>query len=96
MLYADRGDVYEGEWDNDRRDGRGIYFHGDGRADVCLYNNHDPVSGVRWSDDREYAITLLGEEGGKVGEEISVGEALEICGRVGVPGVPRRMFPEFK
>lgn len=94
MIYADRGDVYEGEWMADRRHGRGIYFRSDGRADVARYDSHDVVGeGVQWSPNREFSVRLI--DGNNRGQ-ISVGVALEICSRVGVPGVPKQMFPEFQ
>ncbi|KAL7526555.1 hypothetical protein ACHAXR_001540 [Thalassiosira sp. AJA248-18] len=92
MIYADRGDVYEGEWLADRRHGRGIYFRSDGRADVTRYECHDVVGeGVQWSPNREFCVRLVG---GVNRGMCSVGRALEICGRIGVPGVPKKMFPE--
>jgi len=94
MSYADRGDVYEGEWMGDRRHGRGIYYRSDGRADVCRYVDHDCVGeGTQWSPNRAFVVRLV--EGANRGP-MSVGEALEICERIGVPGVPRQVFPEFE
>lgn len=94
MVYADRGDVYEGEWMADRRHGRGIYHRADGRADVTAYDDHGPVGeGTQWSPSREFVVRLF--DGAIVGQ-ISVGAALEICARIGVPGVPKQVFPEFR
>lgn len=94
MIYADRGDIYEGEWMGDRRHGRGVYYRSDGRADVCRYVDHDCVGeGTQWSPNRVFVVRLMD---GVTIERIGVGEALEVCERVGVPGVPRQVFPELQ
>ena len=89
MMYADRGDIYEGEWKEDQRHGRGIYYRADGRADVARYLRHDTMvgEGTQWSPNREFVVRLVG--GLNMGP-ITVLEALEICQRMGVPGVPKR------
>lgn len=88
MIYADRGDMYEGEWLQDRRHGRGIYYRADGRADVAQYRNHHVVGqGVQWSPNREYVVRL---ENGRSCGRISVREALGACDRIGMPGVPKK------
>lgn len=89
MLYADRGDMYEGEWMADQRHGRGTYYRCDGRADVATYVHHDTIigEGTQWSPNREFVVRLVG---GVNQGPISVEEALEICRRMGVPGVPKR------
>lgn len=89
MIYPDRGDMYEGEWKEDQRHGRGIYYRHDGRADVAMYVHHDTMigEGVQWSPNREYVVKFV--EGVNWGP-ISVTEALEICAKMGIPGVPKR------
>jgi len=81
--------MYEGEWKEDQRHGRGIYYRHDGRADVAIYVHHDTMigEGVQWSPNREYVVKLV--EGVNWGP-ISVQEALEICAKMGIPGVPKR------
>lgn len=89
MLYADRGDIYEGEWKEDQRHGRGIYYRCDGRADVATYIHHDTMvgEGTQWSPNRDFVVRLVG--GVNMGP-ITVEEALVIGQRMGVPGVPKR------
>eukprot|EP00579_Thalassiosira_antarctica_P015053 CAMPEP_0201939242 /NCGR_PEP_ID=MMETSP0903-20130614/42824_1 /ASSEMBLY_ACC=CAM_ASM_000552 /TAXON_ID=420261 /ORGANISM="Thalassiosira antarctica, Strain CCMP982" /LENGTH=315 /DNA_ID=CAMNT_0048480717 /DNA_START=48 /DNA_END=995 /DNA_ORIENTATION=- len=90
MIYADRGDVYEGEWMADRRHGRGLYFRADGRVDVARYVCHNVAGeGTQWSPNREFVVQLL--DGMNRGP-ISVGRAMEIDSRIGIPGVPKQMF----
>ena len=94
MIYADRGDVYEGEWMADRRHGRGVYFRADGRVDVARYVFHNVAGeGTQWSPNREFVVRLL--DGVNRGP-ISVGRALEIDSRIGIPGVPKQMFSGFQ
>jgi len=93
MVYADRGDVYEGEWMADRRHGRGLYYRSDYRVDVVRYMCHDVVGeGTQWSPNREFVVRLV--DGVNRGP-ISVGQALEIGARIGIPDVPKQMQPEF-
>lgn len=94
MVYADRAEVYEGEWARDRRHGRGMYFRSDGRVDVTMYDAHDAIGvGTQWSPTREFVVRLVG---GTNQGPITVGQALQIDARIGMPGVPKQIFQKFQ
>ena len=83
--YAD-GDVYEGEYKADQREGRGTYHAADGRAQVGTYRaGKDVGAGVRWSADRQTAWRLLD---GEPQAEISLDEATALAAQIGLPVPP--------
>ena len=46
--------VYEGEWDHDKRTGRGSSRNAQGHVEQCTYENGERVGeGVRWHDPKQ-------------------------------------------
>ena len=47
LLYYNRepfkGDIYEGEWRNDKKEGKGIYYFSNGDRGMGDYYNDDPI-----------------------------------------------------
>ena len=80
------GHVYEGDWVDDKKHGKGTYTWANGEVDVKQYNMDKAIGeGARWSSDRRTAWRLKdGNKGGK----ISLAEAVQIARRLGLPVPP--------
>ena len=87
MRYAN-GDMYNGQWKDDKKDGSGTYRYAtSAMAEIsCNENGIPPGEGAKWSKDRRKAWRT---NGGKLGAEISLKEATKIALHVGLP-VPQR------
>ena len=87
MQYAN-GDMYSGQWKNDKKDGSGTYrYEKSGMAEISCYENGIPSGeGAKWSKDRRKAWRM---NAGKLGAEISLKEAMKIALNVGL-SVPQR------
>ena len=71
---------------DNKRHGKGTYSWADGRVDVGQCNmDKDIGEGARWSSDRRTAWRL---KDGKQGDKISLAEAAQIAGRLGLPVPP--------
>ena len=80
------GTKYEGDWEDDKRHGKGTWTWASGKVEVGQYNMGKRIGeGARWSSDRRTAWRLKdGDQGG----EISLAEAAQIAGRLGLPVPP--------
>jgi len=82
MTYAS-GNVYEGEWAEDKKHGKGTFTYASGQVEVGCYEAGAGVGqGVQWSADRATACEL---QAGKVGRTIPLDEAATIAKRIGLP-----------
>ena len=87
---AAAGGVYEGQWEGDRKHGRGKFTFGDGRIRIQSYDAGAPVGqGVGWSWDGEASFEL---QDGRKGRIIPQDEAAQIAARIGID--PRRKGKE--
>ena len=82
VVRLDNGNVYDGEWKADKREGRGVY-RADGIVLSVFYKQNDPVGeGVAWLADRQRAVRL---RDGKAVEMISLEEVRQTVERLGLP-----------
>lgn len=57
-LYLSNTEVFDGGWNNNKKNGIGLYFWIDGEVDVSVYINDVRVESIRWSKDRRSSFFL--------------------------------------
>ena len=77
------GNVYEGEWAEEKKHGKGTFTYASGAVEVgCYEAGADVGQGVKWSADRATAWEV---QAGEVGRTIPLDEAATIAKRIGLP-----------
>lgn len=69
-------EVFDGDWEANRKHGLGIYYWSDGEVDISWYQNDVRLKSVRWTKDRRKAFILDLTSSKK--EQISLARAANI------------------
>lgn len=69
-------EVFDGGWNDNKKNGIGLYFWIDGEVDASLYHNDVRVESIRWSKDRRSSFFLDLKQSKK--SDIALSKATEI------------------